>query len=73
MGWVKYRLGDYEAALIHLRKANELAKDPEIAAHLGEVLWVTGNKTDALKTWENSLKENPNHDVLLRVMKRFGL
>ncbi|WP_455206066.1 tetratricopeptide repeat protein [Kaarinaea lacus] len=73
MGWVNYRLGNYEEALLHLRKANEMAKDPEIAAHLGEVLWVTGNKSDALKIWESSLKENPDHDVLLRVMKRFGL
>lgn len=73
MGWVKYRLGEYEAALRHLRRANELAKDPEIAAHLGEVLWVTGNKSDALKIWEQSLEENPDHEVLMRVMKRFGL
>jgi len=73
MGWVKYRLGDYEAAVAHLRKANELAKDPEIAAHLGEVLWMMGKKNDALKVWEESLKENPDHDVLLKTMKRFGL
>jgi tetratricopeptide (TPR) repeat protein len=73
MGWVKYRLGDYEAAVAHLRKANELAKDPEIAAHLGEVLWVMGKKNDALKIWEESLKENPEHEALLKTMKRFGL
>lgn len=73
MGWVKYRLGDYEAAVAHLRKANELARDPEIAAHLGEVLWVMGKKNDALKVWEESLKENPGHEVLLQTMKRFGL
>jgi tetratricopeptide (TPR) repeat protein len=73
MGWVKYRLGDYEAAVAHLRKANELAKDPEIAAHLGEVLWVMGKKNDALKVWEKSLKEHPEHEALLKTMKRFGL
>jgi len=73
MGWVKYRLGDYEAAVAHLRKANELAKDPEIAAHLGEVLWVMGKKNDALQVWEESLKAHPNHDALLKTMKRFGL
>jgi tetratricopeptide (TPR) repeat protein len=73
MGWVKYRMGDYEAAVAHLRKANELAKDPEIAAHLGEVLWTMGKKNDALKVWEESLKANPDHDALLKTMKRFGL
>lgn len=73
MGWVKYRLGDYQSAIAHLRKANELTQDPEIAAHLGEVLWVSGKKNDALKVWEDALKENPNHETLLKVMKRFGL
>ena len=73
MGWVKYRLGDYESAIAYLRKADEIAKDPEIAAHLGEVLWVAGKKNDALKVWEESLKEHPNHEALLKVMKRFGL
>jgi tetratricopeptide (TPR) repeat protein len=73
MGWVKYRLGDYDEAIRHLRRANELAKDPEIAAHLGEVLWVSGNKNGALEIWEQSLEENPDHEILLRVMKRFGL
>jgi tetratricopeptide (TPR) repeat protein len=73
MGWVKYRLGDFEAAVAHLRKANDLAKDPEIAAHLGEVLWVMGKKNDALKVWEDALKKDPNHAILLKVMKKFGL
>lgn len=73
MGWVNYRLGNYDEALLHLKKANELAQDPEIAAHLGEVLWVVGKKNDALKIWNDALKENPDHETLLRVMKRFGL
>ncbi len=73
MGWVKYRLGDYEASVAYLRKAIELAGDPEIAAHLGEVLWVMGKQSDALKVWEEALKQDPNHEVLLKTMKRFGL
>lgn len=73
MGWVQYQLGNYDKALSHLTKANELAQDPEIAAHLGEVLWVMGKKSAAMETWESSLKTNPDHEALLRVMKRFGL
>ena len=73
MGWVQYRLGDYEASVQYLRKANDLTKDPEIASHLGEVLWVMGKKNDALKVWEESLKANPGHETLLKTMKRFGL
>jgi tetratricopeptide (TPR) repeat protein len=73
MGWVYYRLGDYNQAIKHLRRANELSQDPEIAAHLGEVLWVSGDQQGALEIWENALKQNPDDKVLIDVMQRFGL
>jgi len=73
MGWVQYHLGNYKEAILHLKRANEIGKDPEIAAHLGEVLWVSGKKSAALEIWEGSLKENPGNEILLNVMKRFGL
>jgi tetratricopeptide (TPR) repeat protein len=73
MGWVYYRLGDYNKAIKHLRRANELSQDPEIAAHLGEVLWVSGDQQGALEIWENALKQNPDDKVLIDVMQRFGL
>jgi len=73
LGWVYYRMGNYKKAIELLRRANEQAKDPEIAAHLGEVLWVSGERSAALKIWEASLVDHPDHEVLLDVMKRFGL
>ena len=73
MGWVQYRLGNYSKSIKHLRRANELSKDPEIAAHLGEVLWASGKKDAAMKIWEDSLKDHPDDKVLLDVMKQFGL
>ena len=73
MGWVQYRMGNYEKAVQLLRQAMELIKDVEIAAHLGEVLWTMGNKQGALEVWEKALEENPNHKVLNDIMKRFGL
>ncbi|NOZ53934.1 MAG: tetratricopeptide repeat protein [Gammaproteobacteria bacterium] len=73
LGWVYYRMGNYKKAIELLRRANEQAKDPEIAAHLGEVLWVSGERSAALKIWEASLQIHPNHEILLDVMKRFGL
>lgn len=73
MGWVQYRLGNYKQALEHLSRANEQAKDPEIAAHLGEVMWVSGRKTAAIQVWEGSLKDNPGNELLLGVMKKFGM
>lgn len=71
LGWVHYRLGDYEKAEKYLRKALTIRKDPEIAAHLGEVLWIKGDKTGARSVWQRSLESNQDSKVLLEVMRRF--
>ncbi|MBF8269260.1 MAG: Tetratricopeptide TPR 2 repeat protein [Gammaproteobacteria bacterium] len=71
MGWVLYRMGKHEEAIDYLRKAMALTQDPEIAAHLGEVLWVAGDKKGAQQVWETALKNTPEHTKLIDVMKRF--
>lgn len=71
MGWVQYRLGRLDQALDFIRRAYEAQPDPEIAAHLGEVLWQQGNKTEALSTWENALRNFPSNEVLLNTSKKF--
>lgn len=71
MGWVLYRLGRLDEAIEYLRKAFALRKDPEIAAHLGEVLWVKGDKQAAKEIWETALKDTPTDVRLLDVIKRF--
>jgi tetratricopeptide (TPR) repeat protein len=70
MGWVQYRLGNYEEALEHLRRAYELSDDPEIAAHLGEVLWVLGEHAEARAVWRRGLEHAPDSEHLLEVMQR---
>lgn len=71
MGWVLYRLGRHEEAVDYLRRAMALTKDPEIAAHLGEVLWVAGDKKGAKEVWETALKVTPEDAKLIDVIKRF--
>ena len=71
MGWVLYRLGRHEEAIDYLRKAMALTQDPEIAAHLGEVLWVDGDRKGAKKVWEAALKQTPEDTKLIDVIKRF--
>ncbi|KFI23610.1 tetratricopeptide repeat protein [Nitrosococcus oceani] len=71
MGWVHYRLGNYDKAEKYLREAMELRKDPEIAAHLGEVLWAKGDREGARQVWQHTLKMNQGNKVLLEVMQRF--
>ncbi len=73
MGWVLYRLGRLDEAIRHLRRALELKPDPEVAAHLGEVLWVAGDRDGAKQVWTTALEERPEDKRLLDVMQRFGL
>ncbi|WP_296697352.1 tetratricopeptide repeat protein [Thiocapsa sp. UBA6158] len=70
MGWVYYRLGDYETALDYLKRALENLSDGEIAAHLGEVLWAMNRREEALEVWDAAAKEHPDHEYLKEVMSR---
>ena len=72
MGWVLYRLGKYPEAVKYLRQSLELQPDPEVAAHLGEVLWVMGDQENARVIWEQALKLAPGDKILIEVMERFG-
>ena len=72
MGWVLYRMGRLDESIVFLNKALSARPDPEIAAHLGEVLWVKGDKAAAKQIWEAAIKETPKDIRLLDVIKRFN-
>ncbi len=71
LGWVYYRQGKLDLAVEQLRRAYNVQADPEIAAHLGEVLWQQGKKDEAKSIWQGALKENPDNEVLLSTTKKF--
>ena len=71
LGWVYYRLGEFQTAIKWLRKAFAQLEDAEIAAHLGEVLWVSGQHKEAQKIWQRGLDVNNQHSVLLNTIKRY--
>ena len=71
-GWVLYRLGRSEEALVELRRAFAMQKDPEIAAHLGEVLWLTGQKDEARRYFDEGRKLDPENRSLQRALTRTG-
>lgn len=70
LGWAQYRLGMLEQALANLERAYELFPDPEVAAHLGEVLWVMGRKSAANKIWNEALETTPDSEFILNAMER---
>ena len=71
LGWVQFRSGRMDEALATLKKAYETRRDPEIAAHLGEVLWVRGERAEASKLWQAAQLENPENDSLKTVITKF--
>ncbi len=72
-GWVLYRLGRNEEALVQLRRAWSLNKDPEVAAHVGEVLWVLGQKDEARRFFDEARKLEPDNRALQRAIEALGV
>lgn len=70
MGWLLYRMGKIDEAIAVLESAYKLSNDSEIAAHLGEVLWISGKTDSALKVWKQAILNTPNHPLLLSTLKR---
>jgi tetratricopeptide (TPR) repeat protein len=73
MGWVLYRLGRIDEALEYLSRAYALFPDPEVAAHLGEVMWVSGDTEGATRVWQGALLKAPQHDTLVSTLQRLGV
>jgi len=70
LGWVYFRMGKIQEGLNYLNLAFSSRPDPEIAAHLGEVLWVQGERENAEKIWRSALETDPDNETLLDTMKR---
>lgn len=66
-GWVLYRLGDYEKALSELERAYAKLDDPEVAAHIIEVLWKMGRQDEALERLVDAEELWPDSSLLERV------
>jgi Flp pilus assembly protein TadD len=70
LGWVEYRLGNRDEAVRLLRGAYQARPDPEIAAHLGEVLWATGSTEEARRVWREGRSRDASNDVLKETLAR---
>ena len=70
VGWAQYRSGNLARAQEYLERAFKARPDPEIAAHLGEVLWARGQRDEAGKLWQSSLQSHPQNELLLETLRR---
>lgn len=70
MGWVHYRLGNLDEAEKFLRRAYAQRRDPEIAVHLGEVLFQKGRQADAQQLWREASAKDPQNDTLRSTLAR---
>lgn len=70
LGWVEFRLGRHEEALRLLREAYRARPDTEIAAHLGEVLWVMGRQDEARQVWREGRARDASNEVLRETLAR---
>lgn len=71
-GWAQYRLGNLDEAVRLLRKAYAKQPDGEVAAHLGEVLWVRGDRDEARRIWAEGREKDADNKVLIETMKRLA-
>ena len=72
MGWALFKSQRYPDAVGFLRRAYQAKPDPDIAAHLGEVLWVKGERDEARKIWQSGLKLHPDNETLREVLSRLA-
>jgi len=73
LGWVYYKLGQYVQSESLLREAHAALPDPEVAAHLGEVLWAQGREVEAKDVWQEGLNRVSDHPIILEAIDRLGV
>jgi tetratricopeptide (TPR) repeat protein len=73
MGWIKFRLGDYVTAVQYLEKAYRVRPEADIAAHLGEALWMLGQRDAAIEIWKKAVAKEADNATLQETIKRLGV
>jgi tetratricopeptide (TPR) repeat protein len=70
LAWAQYKLGRYEEALINIRRAFAAFPDPEVASHMGEILWMMGRREEAMVVWQRALEGAPGDPLVTEAMER---
>ena len=70
IGWVYFKLGNYEKAREYISKAVEKGGSPVVVEHLGDVYFKLGDKEKALEFWKKAFEKNPSNEKLKEKIKR---
>ena len=71
LGWVLYKLGKYNDAVIHLEKAGViLTDDPVIHDHIGDVYWQLNRKIEARFQWKKALGMSPDEELKTKLLNK---
>ena len=70
LGWVEFRMGNMAEARRILEEAYKSRPDAEIGAHLGEVLWASGERERAMDIWKKASTTDADNDTLQDTLKR---
>ena len=73
LGWAYFRLGNMEQAEKYLKRAYDKMHDHEIAAHYGELLWITDRQSKAVQVWKRALKETPDSNIIKDTLDRLQI
>jgi tetratricopeptide (TPR) repeat protein len=73
MGWVQYRLGNLSAARDYLRRAYRLKPEADVAAHLGEVMWLQGDREEARSIWREAGRRESDNETLKETLQRLDV
>ena len=65
LGWVYFKTGDYQNAIVYLEKASELnPQNAIISDHLGDAYWYGGRKNEAVFLWKQALTQKDDQEEL---------
>ncbi len=74
LGWVYYRVGEYDNAVKYLERAVELRPhDPVINDHLGDAYWKVGRRSEARFQWRRALSFEPEAELVPTIESKLDI
>jgi tetratricopeptide (TPR) repeat protein len=67
IGWIYYKLGNYDLALKYVQESIDIREESAVVVeHLGDIYYKMGNIDEAKNHWRRALDLDPQNSILLR-------